>query len=150
MYRQVIIHIRYKSYKSQARNYTRFPRSSCSRSSASNNDLKFPAPNPEKLCRWIISMKTVGRSIKCYTPLAYQLSPFKVLGSYLRKQLQQIPTLIKINQNIQITNSLEILLQNKTGLLKSYLHILVVCVWNLDELDSPRFEIRDVADDIVC
>lgn len=31
--------------------YTRFPRSSCSLSIASKSDLKFPAPNPEKLCR---------------------------------------------------------------------------------------------------
>lgn len=31
--------------------YIRLPRSSCSLSIASNNDLKFPAPKPEKLFR---------------------------------------------------------------------------------------------------
>ena len=40
----------------------RLPRFSCSLSMASKRLLKFPAPNPEKLLRWIISMKTVGRS----------------------------------------------------------------------------------------
>jgi len=46
-------------------NYKRLPRSSCSRSMASNKDLKFPAPKPEKLFLWMISMKTVGLSIRC-------------------------------------------------------------------------------------
>lgn len=43
----------------------RFPRNSCSLSIASKRDLKFPAPKPEKLFRWIISINTVGRSIRC-------------------------------------------------------------------------------------
>ena len=45
--------------------YSKFPRSSCSLSIASNRDLKFPAPKPEKLLRWMISIKTVGRSMRC-------------------------------------------------------------------------------------
>ena len=45
--------------------YTRFPLSSCSLSMASNKLLKLPAPKPSKLFRWIISMNTVGLSIRC-------------------------------------------------------------------------------------
>lgn len=42
----------------------RLPRSACSRSIASNRLLKFPAPKPSNSFLWIISMKTVGRSIR--------------------------------------------------------------------------------------
>ena len=40
----------------------KLPRAACSRSTASKRALKLPAPNPSKLWRWMISMKTVGRS----------------------------------------------------------------------------------------
>lgn len=111
----------YTEYK---QSYTRFPRSSCSRSRASNNDLKLPAPKPEKLCRWMISMKTVGRSMRCYacqyTKIKQDLNGYWIYA-HLRKQLQQIPSLVKINQDIQIPDRLEILLQNQPGLLEPYL-----------------------------
>ena len=42
----------------------RFPLSACSRSIASNKLLKLPAPKPSNSLRWMISMKTVGRSIR--------------------------------------------------------------------------------------
>jgi predicted ATPase/DNA-binding CsgD family transcriptional regulator len=40
----------------------RLPRSSCSRSIASNSALKFPLPNPSEPCRSMNSKNTVGRS----------------------------------------------------------------------------------------
>lgn len=43
--------------------FHRFPLRACSRSMASKRLLKFPAPNPLKLFRWMISRKTVGRSV---------------------------------------------------------------------------------------
>src|SRR5579863_158580 len=39
----------------------KFPRKSCSRSSASNSALKLPSPKPRAPLRWITSKKTVGR-----------------------------------------------------------------------------------------
>ena len=42
----------------------KLPLSACSLSIDSKRLLKFPAPNPEKLLRWIISMNTVGLSIR--------------------------------------------------------------------------------------
>src|SRR4051812_3277341 len=42
--------------------HTRLPRRACSRSIASNSDLKFPSPNPREPCRSITSKNTVGRS----------------------------------------------------------------------------------------
>lgn len=137
----------------QGVSYTRFPRSSCSRSRASNNDLKLPAPKPEKLCRWMISMKIVGRSMRCYTcqyiKTKQDLNGYWI-DAHLRKQLQQIPSLIEINQYIQIPDRLKILLQNQPGLLEPYLQVLVIRIWDLDEFNTPGSEVGDVADDIVC
>src|SRR4029078_12968872 len=42
--------------------HTRFPRRACSRSMASNNDLKFPSPNPRDPCRSMTSKNNFGRS----------------------------------------------------------------------------------------
>src|SRR5438067_1467726 len=42
--------------------HTRFPRRACSRSIASNSDLKFPSPKPREPWRSITSKNTVGRS----------------------------------------------------------------------------------------
>lgn len=73
-----------------------------------------------------------------------------VWGAYLRKQLQQIPILIEINQNIQRTNGIKVFMQLQTCLLQPDLDILVVCIWDFDELDASCFQVCDVADDIVC
>ena len=56
---------KYTQSKTRSKRYNlyKFPRSACSRSIASNRLLKLPAPKPSNSSRWMISMKTVGRSI---------------------------------------------------------------------------------------
>src|SRR5690554_6169458 len=92
--------------------FYKFPRSACSLSIASNKLLKFPAPKPSKLFLWMISMKTVGRSISGYFLVSmHNLRNFASQRTNLCEQLQQIPALIKIDKNPQPLNRLIILLQ---------------------------------------
>lgn len=70
--------------------------------------------------------------------------------TYLGEKLEQVATLIKVNQNIQALNRLKVFLQHQSGLLEPGLHVGVICVRDLDELDSAGLQVGDVADDVVC
>ena len=67
----------------------------------------------------------------------------------LRKKLQQITPLIKIDQDIQTSQRLKVLIQRHARTLQPQPHRLVVRLRHLDELHAPCFQIRDIADDIV-
>lgn len=67
----------------------------------------------------------------------------------LRKQLQQITPLIKVNQNIQTLERLKILIQNHALVLQPLLHPLVVCLRDADELHTAGLQVCDGGDDVV-
>lgn len=79
---------------------------------ASNKDLKFPAPKPSKLCRWMISMNTVGRSRTCYSNGQHQVQNNSQLSGItnLGEKLKEVATFVEVDQNIQTADSLEVFL----------------------------------------
>lgn len=66
----------------------------------------------------------------------------------LGEQLQQIPALVKINQNVQLLNRLKRLLQFQACRLQSLTHVVIVRLRHRNELDAPRTKIRDGIDDV--
>ena len=67
----------------------------------------------------------------------------------LREKLQQVTALIKVNQDIQALEHLKVLIQLETRLLESHLHGIVVRLRHLDELHAPRFQVGNIANDII-
>lgn len=68
----------------------------------------------------------------------------------LGEQLEEVPTLVKVDQNIQATNSVEIFVQDQTRLLHPHFQAFIVCIGNLDELHATSLEVGDIPDDVVC
>jgi hypothetical protein len=68
----------------------------------------------------------------------------------LREQLQQVPTLIKINQDVQAFQHFKVLIERHARLLQPHLHAIVVRLRHLDKLNTSRLQIRNIAHDIVC
>jgi hypothetical protein len=68
----------------------------------------------------------------------------------LREQLQQVPALIEINQDVQTLEHLKVLIERHTRLLQPHLHAIVVRLRHLDKLHTSCLQIRNVAHDIVC
>ena len=68
----------------------------------------------------------------------------------LRKQLQQIPTLVEINQDIEFPQRFEILAQLKVdlGRLQAEAHRLVIRLGDADELDAALAQVGDGADHV--
>lgn len=71
------------------------------------------------------------------------------MDTYLGEQLKKVATLVEVNQDIQASNRLKVLLEDETGFLETGLHINVICLGHLDELDTSSFEVGDIPDDVV-
>lgn len=69
--------------------------------------------------------------------------------TYLRKKLEQIPALVKIDENVKVADGFEILVKNQTRLLETDLDVLIIRVGDLDEFNSACLEVGDVPDDVV-
>ena len=67
----------------------------------------------------------------------------------LREQLQQVPPLIEINQDIQPLQHLKVLLELHPRPLQPQPHRIVVRLWHLYKLDAPRLQVCDVPHDVV-
>lgn len=70
--------------------------------------------------------------------------------TYLGEQLQEVTALVKVDQNIQATDGVEVFVQDQTSLLHPHLEILVICVGDLDKLHAASLEVGDIPDDVVC
>lgn len=70
--------------------------------------------------------------------------------TYLSEQLQQIPTLIKINQYPQSSQRFEILLQLHPRPFQLLLHGNIITFWDSNEFNTSLSQIRYSRDDICC
>lgn len=67
----------------------------------------------------------------------------------LCEELQQVTTLVEVDQNIQTLQHLKVLVESQPRLLEPHLHAIVVCLGNLDELDTSSLQVRNVAHDVI-
>lgn len=67
----------------------------------------------------------------------------------LCEQLQQVTSLVKVNQDIQALQHVEVLLEFQSRFLQALPHRRVVRLGHLDELHATRLQVRDVPDDVV-
>jgi hypothetical protein len=98
-------------------------------------------------------MNTVGRSIRCYERLDVSFGSRAFRNAheqpYLCEQLKQIPAFVKIDQNVEPLERLEILFQLQSRSFEPLCHRIVVSLRNLDELHTSGLQISDSLDDIV-
>lgn len=86
---------------------------------------------------------------------------------YLGEKLQEVATLIEIDQYVKTFQRLEVLIQHHSLLLKSQFHRVIVGFWHcetvsflscilrivmlaFDELHTPCFQVFDVPDNVIC
>lgn len=98
-------------------------------------------------------MKTVGRSIRCYNIFISICVEYNYKWeeqcTYLSEKLEQVPALIKIDEDVKVADGLKVLVKNQAGLLEPDLDVLVIRVRDLDEFNSACLEVGDVPNNIV-
>jgi hypothetical protein len=67
----------------------------------------------------------------------------------LSEELQQVPTLVKVDENIQTLEHLKVLVELESRFLEPHLHRVVVRFGHLDKLDAASFQVGNVAHDII-
>jgi len=106
--------------------------------------------------RLLLPLNRLKQTLEIPRPKAIKVIPLYNLNKHrrpvhqmLREQLQQIPALVKVDQNVEALEHFKVLVEHQPGLLEPQLHAVVVRLGDLDELDASGLEIRDRADDIV-
>lgn len=75
----------------------------------------------------------------------------RAIHQRLREELQKISALVKVNQDVQFLNRVEVFLQFPAPFitLQSHAHRRVICLRNIDEFHAASSQIADSGDDIV-
>ena len=56
--------------------------------------------------------------------------------TYFGEELEEIATLVKVNEDVKLLEGFEVLLKNHTLLLQTHAHVIIVRLWDLDELKT--------------
>lgn len=106
--------------------------------------------------KFLLSFNRLKQTLKVTSPKPIKVIPLNNLNEnsrpihqVLREQLQKVPALVKINQDIQTLQHFKVLIELEPRLLKSHLHTIVIRLRHLDELNTSCFQIRNVAYDVV-